>query len=112
MIFVEQFQPEILEDLDETDEYILDSLKDNFMLWYEDLEEAGVEDVFVAFDGGTVIGFQTVDRDGYCCAIEVLEEYQGQGIGKLLVKESGCFKPDRNECPEFWAKMEEEFGDN
>jgi hypothetical protein len=27
-----------------------------------------------------------------------------------LVQESGCYRPDRNECPEFWAKMTEEFG--
>ncbi len=38
------------------------------------------------------------------------QQYKGQGIGRALVQESGCYRPDRNECPEFWAKMTEEFG--
>lgn len=79
-------------------------------LWWPDFEEAGIDRCYVAFDGDFSIGFQTVDRDGLCTAIEVHPKYQGQGIATALVEESNCWKPDRNENPEFWAAMEEKFG--
>lgn len=82
-----------------------------FDLWWSDFEEAGIDRLFVAFDDeDDVVGFQTVNRDGLCVAIEVVESAQGQGVGRALVEESNCWRPDRNEHPEFWAKMEEEFG--
>ena len=77
-------------------------------LWWPDFEEAGIEKCFVAFLGDEVVGFQTVNASCDCVAIEA--KYQNQGIGRALVQESGCYRPDRNECPEFWAKMTEEFG--
>ena len=79
-------------------------------LWWSDFEEANIERCYIAWDGDIPVGFQTINGDGLCVAIEVSEEFQGQGIGRLLVEESGCWKPDRNECPEFWTKMAEEFG--
>lgn len=80
-------------------------------LWYEDLEEAGVEKVYFAFDGDgdEVLGFQTVSGDGFCVAIEVKDEFKGQGVGRSLIEESNCWKPERNECPDFWAKIAAEF---
>lgn len=82
-----------------------------FDLWWDDLEEAGVDRLFVAFDAqGVVIGFQTVSPDGLCVAIEVLDTAQGQGVARALVEESGCWRPEDDQCPEFWEKMAEEFG--
>ena len=82
-----------------------------FDLWWSDFEEAGVDRLFVAFDDeGDVIGFQTINADGKCVAIEVVESAQGKGIGRALVEESGCWKPEDNQCPGFWEKMAEEFG--
>ena len=81
-------------------------------LWYEDLEEAGVERVYFAFEGegdgegDEIIGFQTVSRDGLCVAIEVKDEFMGKGVARSLVEKSNCWKPERNECPGFWEKME------
>lgn len=77
-------------------------------LWWSDFEEARIERCYIAWKGDEVVGFQTVNFDGSCVAIE--SRYPGQGIGKALVEESGCWKPDRNECPEFWAKIADEFG--
>lgn len=79
-------------------------------LWWGDFEEAGIEKCFVAFDGDKPVGFQTVNRDGDCTAIEIKSDYQGKGIAGLLVEESGCYRPDRNENPEFWAAMEGKYG--
>ena len=82
-----------------------------FDLWWSDFQEAGIDSLYVAFsDEDEVIGFQTVNEDGLCIAIEVIKSAQGQGVGRELVKESGCWKPDDNQAPEFWEKMSEEFG--
>jgi GNAT superfamily N-acetyltransferase len=75
-------------------------------LWWGDFEEAGVSRCYFAFEGDEVVGFQTVNGDGLCVAIEVKSAYQGQGIARSLVEESGCYKPERNECPEFWDNLE------
>jgi GNAT superfamily N-acetyltransferase len=76
-----------------------------FGLWWADLEEAGIETVYLAWDGDTITGFQTVSLDGLCVAIEVDPEFQGQGIARALINESGCTKPERNENPEFWEAI-------
>jgi GNAT superfamily N-acetyltransferase len=82
-----------------------------FDLWWSDFEEAGIERLWLAEDDeGDVVGFLTANGDGHCVAIEVIESAQGRGIARALVEESNCWKPDRDECPEFWAKMAEEFG--
>ena len=77
-------------------------------LWYEDLEEAEVRRVYFAFDGDgdEVIGFQTVSGDGLCVAIEVKDSFLKKGVARSLIEESNAWKPERNECPEFWEKME------
>lgn len=79
-------------------------------LWWGDFEEAGIERCYVAFDGDVPVGFQTVDGDGLCTAIEVHPDYQGKGVALALIEESGCYRPDRNENPRFWEKMEEKYG--
>ena len=79
-------------------------------LWWGDFEEANINACYVAFDGDRPVGFQTVNTDGLCTAIEVHPDYQGQGIASALVEESGCWQPDRNENKEFWATIEEKFG--
>lgn len=78
-------------------------------LWWGDFEEAGIEHCYIAFDGDSPVAFQTVNQDGLCVAIEVKSEYQGEGIAGMLVEESGCYRPERDECPEFWIAMEEKY---
>lgn len=90
-------------------EYSRDEIKDSWFewscgLWWPDFEEAGIEQCFIAWDGDDVVGYQTIDADGLCVAIEVKEP--GNGIGTALVAESGCTAPKENECPEFWEKFE------
>jgi len=89
----------------EFDEYFDHEMFESFSLWYEELEEAGVKNLYVAYDGDKIVGFQTVNADNRCIAIESID--QGKGIGSALVAESGCYKPEKNECPEFWEKMME-----
>lgn len=74
-------------------------------LWWEDLEEAGIEDVYVCFEGNQAVGFQTVSIDNECVAIEVHPDFQGQGITRLLIEESNCTKPERNENPQNFGHM-------
>lgn len=74
-------------------------------LWWEDLEEAGVDRVALAWDGDDIIGYQTISIDGLCVAIEVKESHMGQGISRNLIEESGCNRPERNENPEFWEAV-------
>lgn len=76
------------------------------ILWWSDLEEAGVTSMFVAFDGDKPVGFQTVNIDGLCVAIEVKDDYQGKGIARELVEESGCIKPERNGHKSFWDRFQ------
>ena len=94
--------------VEEFDEYFDHEMFDGFSLWYEDLEESGVESLYVAYDGDKIVGFQTVNADNRCIAIEAL--VSSRGIGTALVEASGCYKPERNECPEFWEKMNEIYG--
>lgn len=75
-------------------------------LWWSDFEEAGIETCYIAWVGDVAVGYQTVDIDGLCVAIEVREEFQSQGIGSQLVNESGCSTPRENECPEFWSNFD------
>ena len=89
--------------IEEFDEYFDHSMFDGFALWYEDLEEAGVESLYVAYDGDKIVGFQTVNADNRCIALEALEA--GKSIGFALVEASGCYKPEKNENQEFWARM-------
>jgi GNAT superfamily N-acetyltransferase len=84
-----------------------DEQMDAFTLWMPDFEDAWIEGVYIAINRqGEVVGFQTVNEDNLTVAIEVLGSYQGQGIATKLVLSSGSTKPERNECPDFWAKFE------
>lgn len=78
--------------------------------WYGNFEEAGVSACYVAIENKIPIAFQTVNIDGLCIAIEVHPKYQRKGIARQLVEESNCWRPERNEHPSFWSKMQEEFG--
>ena len=88
--------------IDSSDDYDFS----NFELWYDDLEEAGITRVIVAYDDG-VVGFQTINNDGKTVAIETIESRRGEGIGFLMILESGSYKPERNENPEFWEHVAE-----
>jgi len=88
-----------------------ESLDSKFSLWWSEFEEAGIERVWLAEDSqGDVVGFLTANADGLCVAVEVIPSAQGQGVARSLVEESNCWRPDRDENPEFWAKMADEFG--
>lgn len=83
----------------------------SFDLWWSDFEEAGVDRLWLAEDNdGDVVGFMTVDCDGLCIAIEVVESAQGKGVARALVEESGCWRPADDQNPEFWEKMADKFG--
>ena len=71
-------------------------------LFFPFFEEAGIERCFVAFSGDIAVGFQTVDVDDLCIAIEVFESWMGKGVSRALIQESGCNRPERNENPDFW----------
>ena len=79
-------------------------------LWWNDFEEAGISKCYFAFDEDLVVGFQTVNHDGLCVAIETHPEYRNQGIASQMVKESNSIRPERNENPEFWDAIEESLG--
>jgi GNAT superfamily N-acetyltransferase len=80
-------------------------------LWYNDLDQAGVELTILAWDDNDIIGYQTVNSCHDTVAIEVHPDYQGKGIARLMIEESLSYRPDRNENPDFWAWAESEFGD-
>ena len=94
-------------DLSEISTEINDDLSNWSMLWYEDLEEAGIVSVVLAWDGNDIVAFQSINCDNRCVAIEVKDSHQGQGISRLLIEESGCYKPERNENPSFWEHVAE-----
>ena len=82
------------------------AMNKKFMLWYDELEEAGVEEIFVAYsEEGNIIGFQSVSFDNKCVAIEVIPEYQNKGVALALLDFSGCSTPERNENESFWKKI-------
>ena len=90
--------------VDGLSESLAESL-DRFQLWYNDLEQAGVDRLYVAESDDRVIGFMTVNADRQCVAIEVAGDWLGKDVGTALVEEAWVFEPERNECPGFWSKM-------
>lgn len=85
-------------------------------LWFPDFEEAGIADCYLVFDESEdadfCIGYQTVNVDGLCVAIEVNENHQGRGIARMLIEESGSYQPEDDQNPEFWAWAEENFNND
>ena len=81
-------------------------------LWFDDLDQAGVEKCFLAWDDNDIVGFQTVNSNNETIAIEVKSDYQGKGISIMLIKESGSYLPERDENPSFWAWANSEFGND
>ena len=84
-------------------------------LWYgsteDDMYEAGVNRLFVAYDDDeNIVGYQTVSGDGLCVAIETHPQWRGKGVAAAIIDESGCYRPEQNQNPGFWAKMEEVYG--
>jgi GNAT superfamily N-acetyltransferase len=85
-------------------------------LWFPDFEESNAERCYLVFDESEnsedqdfPVGFQTINGDGNCVAIEVHPDHQGKGLALRLIEESGCYEPDRDENPEFWATVKEKF---
>lgn len=97
-------------EIDQDSEYAEQIDKWSCGLWWSDFEEADIKACYIAVKRDRPVGFQTVNSDGLCIAIEVDPQYQGQGIASQLIKESGCWRPDRNENPEFWSAIQENFG--
>jgi GNAT superfamily N-acetyltransferase len=96
--------------IDQDLKYTIEIDKWSCGLWWADFDEAGINICYVALQGDRPVGFQTINHDGFCIAIEVDAEFQGKGIASMLVEESGCWRPDRNENPGFWTAMKEKFG--
>lgn len=86
-----------------------EQLNENFSLWYPDLEEAGIKNVWIAEINGKMVGFLTGNIDNRCVAVEVLPEYQGLGIATQLVEASGCYRPESDDNPDFWKKIAKSF---
>lgn len=94
-------------------EYTRDEIEDEWCdsaeyptgLWWSDFEEAGVEKCFIAWIGDEVVGWQTVNIDGLCVGIEVKTRFQGQGVARALIKESGCRQPADDQNPDFWESV-------
>lgn len=86
-----------------------------FDLWWDwdDWAESRIDGCWLAVDesrqGTPIVGFLTRDRDFLCVAIEVLEDYRGQGIGLALCEESATYKPETNKNPGFWERINKEF---
>lgn len=76
-------------------------------LWYGDFEEAGITRCLVLVDesNNLPVGFQSINIDGQTVAIEIKAEYQGKGLAKMLIGESGSYKPERNENKAFWDSV-------
>lgn len=55
-------------------------------------------------DSENIVGFQTVNLDGLCVAIEVIDDFLGRGVATQLVEGSGCWEPEDDCCPEFLEK--------
>ncbi len=81
-----------------------------FSLWWGDFEGAGIDCCYIAIEDGSPIGFQSVNGDGRCVAIEVIDEFKGKGVSTKLIDKSGSWKPEQNEFPEFWDKMKDIYG--
>lgn len=78
-------------------------------LWFDDWDRTDVEKIYLAWDDNDIVGFQTVNSSFKTTAIEVKESYRGQDISIKLIEYSECYEPDRNENPEFWARVASEY---
>lgn len=79
--------------------------------WWPDFEEAGIDRCYIAWSDNQAVGYQTINRDGLCVAIEVHPDFHRQGVASALVEDSGCWQPEDNESPDFWAAMEAKFAE-
>jgi len=69
----------------------------------------GCPDYYVALSDGIPVGYMIINGDWRCVAIEVKDEFLGQGIARKLVETSGCFYPEDDQCPEFWERIHQIF---
>ena len=100
---------EILEiNFDEVTE--LDPVLSEFDLWWSDLEEACVTEVWIAKLGDQLVGFLCKNIDGYGVSIEVAPKYQSKGIGLALCREASCFRPERDKSSGFWSVVRQRLG--
>lgn len=87
-----------------------DSIERWSQLWTRDFDDAGIESCFLAVVDGEIVGFQTINIDNQTIAIEVMDDYQGNGIAFKLISESGSSQPEYDSNPEFWSKVTKAFG--
>ena len=73
-----------------------------FGLWYCDLKEAGAVRAYLAWEGETIVAFQTVNRYNECVAIEVKYSHLGQGLSRLLIGNSNSKTPEYDANTPFW----------
>jgi GNAT superfamily N-acetyltransferase len=101
------------------DSPIMDEIFLKFSLMYEHyISQDEIEAYFLATDNNEVIGFLGIGYCGRTVAIEVLDSFQGKGIGSSLINtaiEKGfakAWQPRQNGCEEFWAKMADSASEN
>ncbi|HEY9610533.1 GNAT family N-acetyltransferase [Allocoleopsis sp.] len=101
------------------DNPIMDEIFSNFSLMYEHyISQDEIEAYFLASDNGKLVGFLGVGYCGRTVVIEVLDSFQGKGIGSSLINaaiEKGfakAWRPKQNGCEEFWVKMAELASEN
>jgi putative acetyltransferase len=61
--------------------------------WRQELVPKAEIVVAVAGQADTVIGFATVDREGYLDQLVVAPEHWGSGAAHLLIEEAKCISP-------------------
>ena len=65
-------------------------------------------EVGVAYDDGDIVGVILTDGYEVCYIIQVLDDYQRQGIGSQLVKATKAYCPKQNGNGGFWGKFDSE----
>ena len=69
-------------------------------------EWARTVEVGVAYDDGDIVGVILTDGYEVCYIIQVLDDYQRQGIGSRLVEATKAYCPKQNGAPDFWETFE------
>jgi len=80
-------------------------------LWFDDWEVSNINSIFLAWEDNDIVAFQTVNSNGETVAIEVKDSHQGMGISRMLLESSRSFTPEKNENPDFWGWVEQNYLD-
>lgn len=75
----------------EIDNYARHEIEDSWFDWSSNWW-ADFKNCYIAADveSDRIIGYQAIDRNGLCVAIDIHPEFQGKGIENQLIKASAC----------------------